>query len=169
MVVRMLVMFSLGATVGYSAHRSAPAGAAPSSPPTSAVAPARQMWVRSPPRLVVRDEAVTAPRDAPELDAPEPDARTAEIDDSPHGVLHGRVTNAAGDPISGAQVMATSRLVPPVFTYTDRAGEYQIASLRSSSYDVQFDRWRFVQATRSVGVGQLDPVELDVVLAVADE
>jgi hypothetical protein len=176
MYIRMLAIFSLGATVGYTAHRpssaAASATAAPpvvaklEAPPPPAPTPATGLVaVHAPPTLPV-PAAAEAPVDAAEPDA-EPDAAAEDpgAAPAPRGVLQGTVTDArSGHGVYRVRVIATSLVSDTIVTYTDDDGGYRIDGLQSAAYTVSFQRYGELPAERGAGVNQLDPTTLDVAM-----
>jgi hypothetical protein len=159
MDIRLIAIFSLGATVGYTAHR-------PPSPSTASVAAAREPVSSPPPRVIVvapprvlvdpTAEPASLPSDASE-------AATRDADPyEPRGVLEGKVTEPPGEPSYGVTITAESLVDGPHSTRTDNDGNYRLEGLPSAMYKVHFVRYYDGASTdREVGVNQLDPTELD--------
>jgi hypothetical protein len=164
MYLRLIAMFSLGATVGYAAHR-------PAEPATVTAAPVlRTADVAPPPRAFVH--TLVAPQ-LPDGDPPaEPEAAPADAatapdppsDPEPRGVLEGKVTNRAGEPIYWVEVTAQARLGDPVVTHTNSDGIYSIEGLPSGVYKLHFACNWMADADGDAGVNQLDPTDHDVTL-----
>jgi hypothetical protein len=166
MSIRMLAIFSFGATVGYTAHHTA-------TPAAASTQAAREMTMpeRTPPRvIVVAPAAPSLPARAvePEVEPPPDASETPEPDaDSyvPHGVLEGRVTDArTGEPIQSVRIVTESLVGAPQKTYTDSDGNYRLEGLPSAAYKVHVRYYGSDPVERQVGVNQLDPTELDVTL-----
>jgi hypothetical protein len=162
MYLRLIATFSLGATVGYAAHRPADRVAVTTVPMlrTAEVA-------RPPPRAFVH--ALVAPQ-LPEGDPPaKPEAAAAATpnppsDPEPRGVLGGKVTNGAGESIYWVEVTAQSRLGDPVVTHTNSDGVYSFEGLPSGVYKLHFACSWMTSGDSEAGVNQLDPTERNVTL-----
>jgi hypothetical protein len=166
MSIRMIAIFSVGATVGYTAHRTATPAAA-STPAAREVS----MPERPPPRLIVvapASPSLPAPVVEPAVEPPADASVTPEPDTDPYvprGVLEGKVTDArTGEPIPSVRVVTESLVGTPLKTYTDGDGAYQLVGLPSAAYKVHFTYYGGDPVERQVGINQLDPTELDVTL-----
>ena len=156
----MLAIFGVGATVGYAAHRAPEA--APQAPQVVAqqqvITPAAPVQTRV---VVLAPAPATVPTAAVPDAAPDAEPDAAASDDSPHGALQGRVTDArTGEGQCCVEVTADSLVAPRVYTRTDSDGQYKLENLPSAAYTVHF-RYGRVIVDRSAGVNQLDPTVLD--------
>lgn len=166
MLLRLIAVFSLGATLGYTAHRpaepaplavAAQASGAPQMQPAHSAASA----ARSPvlPAPSADSESANAPETPPVDAGVEPDADPF----APNGVLEGRITDSStGEPVGWVIVTAESVLGDSLYTHTNRTGRFRFDSLRSAVYKLRFSKYGRVVVERDEGVNQLDPTECDV-------
>lgn len=176
MHVKMLAMFGIGASVGYTAHRApAPAAAAVAPQPVAAPItverpPAPQIVVvqapTPPPRLVPRGEPeAEAEAPAAQDQAAEPEATGSAEEPAPKGVIAGTVSDAhTGDRLYRVYIVAESKVSETMRTYSEEDGSYRLEGLPSASYTLHFYRYGELPAERTAGVSQLDATRVDVAM-----
>ena len=150
MLIRMLLTFAVGATVGYTAKEARP---------DAIVREIHEVRVEPGAPVVVHD-----PCQQPEPVAdPSPEIRRitvetqAEVPVQPEGVLEGVVRDRnSGEKLVGATVVATSKVSATQTAITDNDGYWKLSGLPSASYDLTFYYADATGKLDGVAVSELD-------------
>ncbi len=160
MLIRMLLTFAVGATVGYTAKEARPDAI------VREIHEVREIQAPTPPPVVIR-EPCAAPEPVAEIE-PEPEevgVHAGNATPEAGGVITGKVIDArTGDPLAGCTVVASSKLSTTQTAITDEHGTYTIGALPSASYNLTFYYADHSGELTGVAVSELDARTADYAL-----